>query len=120
MENKTITESELGPEIILDVNGTISISGRSMMEDPSEFYAEVHSWIKEYLNTGNKSLSVSFELIYFNSSSSKQILRLLMIIDDAEIEAKVTWNYPGDNEFLMERGEEFAIMLDLPFEYLAK
>ena len=85
MENKTITESELGPEIILDVNGTINISGRSMMEDPSEFYAVVYSWIKEYLNNVNKSLSISFELSYFNSSSSKQILRLLMIIDDAEI-----------------------------------
>ena len=40
--------------------------------------------------------------------------------NEAEIDTKIIWNYPADNEFLKERGEEFAIMLDLPFEYVAK
>lgn len=120
MENITLNKTDISPEVKLDIIGQISISGMSMMEDPSEFYSEVLSWVNEYINSGNNKLNIIFELSYFNSSSAKQILKLLMTIDEAEIDSKVIWNYPADNEFLKERGEEFAIMLDLPFEYVAK
>ena len=120
MENFIINKTDLTPEIKLDINGDIFLTGMSMMEDPSEFYLKVHNWINEFINSGNNHLRVTFDLSYFNSSSAKQILKALMAIDEAEIDTKIIWNYPADNEFLKERGEEFAIMLDLPFEYVAK
>ena len=120
MENTNLNKTDISPEVKLDISGNIAISGMSMMEDPSEFYLKISNWVNEYISSGNSTLRITFELSYFNSSSAKQLLKLLMAIDEAEIDAKVIWNYPNDNEFLKERGEEFAIMLDLPFEYIAK
>ena len=120
MKNIILNKTDISPDVNLDISGEVSISGMSMMEDPSEFYLQIHNWINEYIDSGNNKLNITFHLNYFNSSSAKQILKVLMAIDEAEINTKVFWYYPSDNEFLKERGEEFAIMLDLPFEYVAK
>jgi hypothetical protein len=68
----------------------------------------------------NTPITVTMDLIYFNSSSAKQLLKLLMGIDEATTNGKVIWMYPENNDTLLERGKELEVMLDLPFEYLAK
>ncbi len=60
------------------------------------------------------------DLSYFNSSSAKQLLKLLMHIDEVTSNGKVVWMYPENNDTLLERGKELEIMLDLPFEYISK
>lgn len=120
MENKIINSTELGPEIILQTNGNITISGKSRMEDASLYYKETHDWLLNYLNDANTSISVTLDLSYFNSSSAKQLLKLLMSIDESSCDGKVIWIYPVDNDILLERGQELQIMLDLPFVYQSK
>jgi len=118
MENKTIKDTDLGPRITLEVDGNIGISGKSRMEDASLYYKEVHEWIANYISENKGSLIVKIKLDYFNSSSAKQILKLLMAIDEAKINGKVIWISPQGNDVLLERGQELEIMLDLPFEYV--
>jgi hypothetical protein len=120
MENKTINATELGPEIILETTGNIIISGKSRMEDASLYYKEMHNWLFDYLKEVNTSVCVKLDLSYFNSSSAKQLLKLLMSIDEANIGGKVIWIYPENNDTLLERGQELEIMLDLPFEFQSK
>ena len=120
MENSIIQETEIGPEIKMNISGSVTIKGRSMMEDASLFFKPCYEWITEYIQLSNKSLSITIELSYFNSSSAKQLMKILMAVDDSEIEGKVIWLYPKDNDVLLERGQELEIMLDLPFEYQAK
>lgn len=120
MENKIINATEFGPEIILETKGTIKISGKSRMEDAASYYKVVHDWVSAYLRESAQPITVEMNLTYFNSSSAKQLLKLLMDIDKAESSGKVIWMYPADNDTLLERGQEFEIMLDLPFEYLPK
>jgi hypothetical protein len=120
MENKIIKATELGPEIILDTSGSIRISGKSRMEDASLYYKEAHDWLAGYLNEMKTFLTISIDLSYFNSSSAKQLLKLLMSLDEADSRGKVIWIYPENNDTLLERGRELEIMLDLPFEYKAK
>jgi hypothetical protein len=117
MENKIIEGTDLNPRISLEMSGNIEISGKSRMEDASLFYKPLHDWIAEYIAGNIGSLSVKIKLDYFNSSSAKQILKLLMTIDEANINGKVIWIYPAGNDVLLERGQELEIMLDLPFEY---
>ena len=120
MENKIINATELGPEIILETTGNIIVSGKSRMEDASLYYKEMHNWLSNYLTEINSSITVTLDLSYFNSSSAKQLLKLLMSIDESECSGKVIWVYPENNDILLERGQELEIMLDLPFEYQAK
>lgn len=117
MENKIIEATDLSPRIVLDPTGNIEISGKSRMEDASLFYQSVHNWVADYISSSLGSLAVKIKLDYFNSSSAKQLLKLLMVIDEANINGKVIWVYPAGNDVLLERGQELEIMLDLPFEY---
>lgn len=119
MENKIINATELGPEIILETKGSIKISGKSRMEDASSYYKAAHEWIAEYFKGDTNPIIVELNLSYFNSSSAKQLLKLLMDIDSKGM-GKVIWMYPANNDTLLERGQELEVMVDLPFEYVAK
>ena len=120
MEPLIIEQSEMKPQVKMEPAGTLLFAGRSMMEDAATFYAQIHGWLRTYLDSGASQIVVSCDLTYFNSSSAKQLLKVLMTIDDAEIEAKVIWHYPKENDVLYDRGTELAIMVDLPFEYVAR
>jgi hypothetical protein len=120
MENVKLEATGLNPEVELDLNGTIRISGKSMMEDASRYYQPIHDWIDEYIKNELASLTFEISLTYFNSSSAKQLLKVLMTVDEAEFGGSVVWMYPASNDLLKERGEELEIMLDLPFVYRAK
>ena len=120
MENKIINATEYGPEIILETKGAIKITGKSRMEDAASYYKEVHDWLSAFIKESTTSITVEIDLSYFNSSSAKQLLKLLMDIDKANSNGKVIWIYPANNDTLLERGQELEIMLDLPFEYIAK
>lgn len=117
MENKKINATDFGPAIVLETNGNISISGKSRMEDASLYYKEAQDWLSNYLEGSNPPLTVRINLTYFNSSSAKQLLKLLISIDESDTLGKVIWIYPSNNDILLERGKELEIMLDLPFEY---
>ncbi len=119
MENKIINATELGPEIILETKGSIKITGKSRMEDASSYYKGTHEWVVEYFKNNNNPITVELNLSYFNSSSAKQLLKLLMDIDSNGT-GKVIWIYPANNDTLLERGQELEIMVDLPFEYVAR
>ncbi len=120
MENKMILATPSGPEIQMDNSGNVFIRGKSMMEDASIFYQPCHSWIKEYLQNTQTPLLIEIELSYFNSSSAKQLMKILMEVDESDRANKVLWIYPKENDVLLERGEELEIMLDLLFEYHPK
>lgn len=120
MENTIIHATASGPEIRMDSAGFIYIKGKSMMEDASIYYESCHTWVEEYLRESHASLLIEIELSYFNSSSAKQLMKLLMSVDESDPKSKVLWVYPEGNDVLLERGEELEIMLDLLFEYQAK
>ena len=119
MENKTINATDFGPEIQMEAQGKIRIHGKAMMEDASLYFSPCHHWISEFISKNNSFLLFEIELNYFNSSAAKQLLKMLMIVDDSEIEGKVIWMYPKENDVLLERGQELEIMLDFPFEFQA-
>lgn len=120
MENKIINATELGPEIILEASGTIKITGKSRMEDASLYYKAMHEWVDNFISATNAPLTVTLDLSYFNSSSAKQLLKLLMSIDEKNPGGKAVWLYPENNDTLFDRGKELEIMLDLPFEFIPK
>ena len=105
------------PKVILDKsNGIFEISGRSLPEDSAEFYSPILDWLKAYKDDSNESTEFMFKLEYFNTASSKLILDVLTELEEIE-GAKVTWYFHEDDEDMEEAGEEFADLVEVPFDF---
>jgi hypothetical protein len=124
METIQIAATEDTPEIILDTaNKKFAISGRSLPEDVSTFYAPVMRWLDDLEITPIKDLELDIKLEYFNTASSKIILDILMKLEDInnkfECSMKIKWFYDSADEDMLEAGEEYKELVDLQFEMVA-
>ena len=110
MENITIEATKYTPSILLDANnGVIELKGKSYPENTFEFYKPVIAWLEEFFQNAPKSVVVRFEIIYFNSSSSKLFFDFFDILEENidTCDLKVEWIYDAENESAQEAGEEF-------------
>ena len=112
MENLFIERSKSSPEINFDAeSGILKILGESFPENAAKFYAPAVEWIEEFfLRPGPKATIFEIELIYFNSSTSKVLMNMLEMADEAVAEGKdisVRWYCDEENETAIECGEEF-------------
>jgi len=110
------------PEIILSQQkNTFQISGKSAPEDASEFYKPVLDWFITYFKNPNPTTVVEFKFFYYNTSSSKMILQILNLLAhefEKGVAITVKWLYPDDDEDLLEAGQEYSEIADVPFELL--
>ncbi len=120
MEVIKIKGTDDTPNIILDKeNDVFEISGRSLPEDVSTFYEPILKWLDEYAENPNPKTVFSFKLVYFNTASSKLLLDILMKLEEMHEngnEVLIKWYYPEDDEDMQEAGEEYAEIVDVPFE----
>ena len=111
------------PTIILDKdNGIFEISGRSLPEDVTTFYEPVLNWLEDYKDEANDKTVFAFKLVYFNTASSKLILDILMKLEEMHENGKevlIKWFFPDDDEDMEEAGEEYADIVDVPFEQVS-
>ena len=123
MEELIIEGTEDSPQITLDLNANIlEISGRSLPEDVNTFYEPILSWIEEYSKNPLPSTIFNFKLTYFNTASSKVILDILTEFEEMIEEGHqvlVRWYFPDEDEDMQEAGEEYADMVDVPFEMVS-
>ena len=109
------------PKVVLDPeNGIFEISGRSYPEDTAEFYIPILDWLNNYIKDPNKETKFVFKLDYFNSSSYKPFLDILLKLADTKekgFEVGVEWHYKDGDWDIKEAGEEFAEIVEIPFKY---
>ncbi len=111
------------PSVILDKENEIfEISGRSLPEDVAAFYEPILDWLDLYAEEPLNETIFNFKLEYFNTASSKLLLDVLLKLEDMYADQKtvlVKWHYPDDDEDMEEAGEEYADIVDVPFEQVA-
>lgn len=116
-----LTATEDTPAVVLySETNNFSISGRSLPEDAAAFYEPIISWIKSYALNPNKVTSLHICLDYFNSTSAKQLLLILLVLEDmakAGHEANIVWQYNTGDELILARGKELDSLVELPFEF---
>ncbi|MGD9993320.1 MAG: DUF1987 domain-containing protein [Salinivirgaceae bacterium] len=101
-------------------NGVFEFSGKSRPENVSDFFEPVFNWFEGYEKQPNQETLVNFKLDYYNSSSAKVLLRLLVRIEElAEngVRSKIHWYYRGNDEDMKESGEDYASLVSVPFEF---
>ncbi len=112
-----IKGTEDTPTILLDkAAGTFELSGRSLPEDAAEFYHPVLQWLTEYATNPNPATELTIKLEYFNTASSKLLLDVLGKVEPIQ-GVKVTWYYFSGDDDMQEAGEEFAELIEVPFEF---
>jgi hypothetical protein len=123
MEAIKIKGTEDTPNVILDAaENNMEISGRSLPEDVSSFYGPILNWLAEYSKNPNQKTIFNFRLVYFNTASSKLILDILMKLEDLSKKGNnvvVRWYYPEDDEDMQEAGNEYADIVEVPFEQIS-
>jgi len=112
------------PKVYFDPqNNMFELSGRSIPEDSVGFYKRVLDWIDEYSQKPNSKTEFKFELEYFNTSSSKNILELLKKLEKIHSDGHdvhITWYYDEDDEDMEETGEDYKALLFVPLELIMK
>ncbi len=79
--------------------GVCELAGESFLEETLKFYEPLLKWLDEFCKTAKKPITFNFKLSYFNTSSSKRILDILLIMKDYEDHGgKVTVNWIFDEE----------------------
>lgn len=121
MQEKRISPTKTSPEVILSPNGIIKIKGRSIQENVSDFFEPIDTWISEYINNPADLTCVDMILEYFNSASAKMFIHLLQKLTYVQLKDKkfiFNWYYEVGDEDILERGEYFSSILDVPFHFI--
>lgn len=123
MEALHIKATNDTPEILFDpMQGIFEISGKSLPEDAQSYYQPILEWIEQYFENPNKQTIFNFKIDYINTSSSKIFLSFLAIINDAQKSGhnvKINWYYLDDDEDMYDVGEEYAEIINVPFELIS-
>ena len=123
MEVINITGTDDTPNVILDKeNGKFEISGRSLPEDVNMFYEPILKWIDGYADDPSDKTEFHFKLEYFNTASSKVILDILLKFEEIvenDNAVVIKWHYHEEEEDMLEAGEEYADIVEIPFDYIS-
>ena len=117
MEKIIINETEVSPKISFDPEkGFLDIIGSSYPENAMVIYNPLLKSLKGFVDSKPNSIHASFYLEYLSSLSSKMIMHIIKILDEAALngcDVKVNWFYEEDDEDIMEFGEELQEGVDV-------
>lgn len=122
MESLIIQSTEDTPQIDFDLGtGVFSISGRSLPENAIEFYVPILEWIDALLNeSSSKQYIFEIKLEYFNTASSKQIAKMLLMIEKyiESHDILIRWCYEKEDNDMLVSGNQYSKFLKLKFEFV--
>ena len=110
------------PHVILDPETLVcEISGKSYPPDVLKFYEPIMDWLDDFRFLNKEQLTISFKLDYYNTASSKILLEIYYKLEEIfkdGTKVLVKWFYPVDDEEMLEVGEEFQRLVNVPFEHI--
>ncbi len=109
--------SKRTPWIILEP-GRIFIMGRSIPENPGDFYRPVLDWIAAYSKHSSEKTTIDLGFEYINTTSTKwiyTILKELSEMKDLANNASITWYCEMGDEDMGELGFILRSLVDCPF-----
>jgi len=131
MNALVIEPTEFTPRVVLDhASNKYEIEGESRPENADKFYSQIIDWLSRSVSEGpwrdaqeknqENYIKFDFKLEYFNSASAKQIIKVLMVLENVMTsgrEVKVIWHYDESDELIEESGREFENYVEVPFEF---
>lgn len=110
------------PEVVLDKDmNKFYIGGRSLAENPVEFYKPIVKWFEKYIESPNESTNMEFFLEYFNSTSARIIANILGKFENLSKSGQaveITWGYKVTDRDMLEAGQRFAEAFAVKFVFV--
>jgi hypothetical protein len=119
------------PQVSLNhKTNVLAFKGDSRPEDVRKFFMPILDWLSDYGKHlhflkdqgGNIQVTVDFEFEYFNSSSAKYLMDIILkigeISDSENVTLSLNWHYDEMDEDMFDSGEEFEDMLDIKFNFI--
>ncbi len=119
MESYFLEANELSPEIILDpLQGKYSIIGRSIPSNHKLVYDGPVNWLNDNLPLLENPISLEIKLDYFNTSSHKRLVEIIILLSEAELDHEIIWVYDEYDEDLQEIGNQLASLSGMNFNFV--
>ncbi len=119
MNNIYKESTDKTPEIkFIHEEGLLEIKGRSIPENSLKFYEELLEWVENYAKNSKETTNVNIHLEYFNTSSSKCLLDLFKKMESIENQVNINWHYEEDDEDMLEAGEDYDAIINIPFKMI--
>ncbi len=96
--------------------GYCLLDGESYLEDTMEFYAPLLLWLEEFTKNTDKPIHFDFKLNYFNTSSSKRLLDILLILRDYQRtggKVAANWFFDEEDPDIEEDVDDFIIISEI-------
>jgi hypothetical protein len=118
MEKLFIEETSDTPQVEFDPNsGKFELKGKALPEDAIHFFRPIYDWLSEYLDQTENPVTVTLDLLYLNSSSTRYIFNILSLLETAKEngrDVQVKWRVASSDEVMLSKGEEMQEMLEVP------
>ncbi len=122
MEKLFIKENEDSPKIEFDSeNKVFEISGRSLPENAIGFYEPLLQWLDQYSANPVDVTIVNFKLEYFNTSSAKQLAKILLLLEKLSEKGHkivINWHYQKEDTDMYASGNRFSKLISLNFSFI--
>jgi hypothetical protein len=108
------------PEVLLDMNtGIFKFSGNSLPEDAKGFFEPILDWIDNYIQSPRLETSISFQMTYYNTPSSKFLFQILKKFESIHLRKsaiKIIWKYPEEDSDMRDAGVDLSESIKIPFQ----
>ena len=122
MKELVIQKTNNTPGINFDPEaGLMKIEGRSIPENPGDFFDPLIEWLEEYYKNPVEITRFEMNLEYVNSGSSKYLLGIFRILKkkhDAGKKCAISWYYEEDDEAIFGLGEHYKNTIKVPFNLI--
>ena len=101
--------------------GALLLKGRSIPENSIEFYKPLVDWLDSYSSSPQPKTVCEIQLEYFNTSSSKCLLDLFKKMEGMNKDGNeivINWYYEEDDEDMLEAGEDYQSIINVPFKMI--
>jgi hypothetical protein len=99
------------PYLLIDEERNyMKLEGRSFHENIVDFFKDANEWLDRYLATDFGTFTFDCEMNYFNSSTAKLLLNIIMKLDKNTGDGKevvINWITTESNDIVIECGEDF-------------
>jgi len=115
-ETKTTPYVDFNPK-----TGQLVIKGASVAENPEAFFEPLYDWLERYLKNPGENTVARFFFYFFNTSSAMRILEILKKLKRLYNSGKkvtIKWYLFEDDEDMREAGEDYQVILEMPFEFI--
>ena len=114
MDNIIIEATNETPEIRFDIEkGEVSLTGKSYPENVHETYKELLDAIEVYCTSPKKDTTVNYKWLYYNTATSKIIVKILLALKKADTNLHVNWFCKNDFTMMIEKAEVFKDILNI-------